>query len=83
MQFDEFYFLSTSICGKGKDDIGEFEINGRIDNGDVIFNKQYIGQHSVLYKGKYDGVSIVGEWSIGEENTGKFKIQRVKSEGKD
>ena len=45
MDLEEFYLLATSIGGKGKDIVGEFEINGRIENGNVVFNKQYLGEH--------------------------------------
>jgi len=41
MTFDEFYLVSTSIVGKGRDATGEFEINGRIDNGSVVFGRYY------------------------------------------
>lgn len=40
MHLAEFFLVSTTVCGKGTDDRGAFEINGRIDNGGkVMFSK--------------------------------------------
>lgn len=32
MEFDQFYIVGTSVSGKGKDDVGEFDILGRVEN---------------------------------------------------
>lgn len=42
MNLNDFYIISTSISGKGIDDIGSFELTGRIDNGNVLFSKSYL-----------------------------------------
>ena len=32
MNLEELFILSVTVCGKGVDDIGQFEINGKIQN---------------------------------------------------
>jgi hypothetical protein len=52
--------------------------DGRPD-GRVLLNKQYIGQHCVVYDGHYDGEgTIFGEWSIGEWYRGNFLLRMIR-----
>jgi len=46
-------YLNGKINAKGKDDQGEFEINGEFKNGYVTFDKHYFGKHIVYYIGKF------------------------------
>ena len=66
MIFDHMNIWNNQIQGRGRDEVGEFEINGDFrPNGQVNFIKQYIGQHNVHYEGQYDGVRIIsGQWKI-------------------
>ena len=55
------------IHGKGKDQVGQFVINGiylTTPTTDVQFVKQYLNMHNVLYSGKVNGKSITGRWEI-------------------
>ena len=60
------YFAAGRIDGAGRDMIGRFTFSGSYDNeGHVTLTKQYVGRHSVLYHGTYDGEgTIFGRWSI-------------------
>ncbi len=62
MTFDKFYIEEGIIKGKGTDDVGEFEIDGTCEAGNIRFDKQYIEQHLVVYTGKYDGQTLEGKW---------------------
>ena len=65
MQFDKFFIEGSIVKGKGTDMMGDFEINGTIDqNNEVTFDKQYIGKHNVIYKGTFDGRLMQGKWVI-------------------
>ena len=55
MSFDKFFVEDGIIKGMGVDTVGEFDIEGTVKNGEVYFDKQYRGQHNVIYKGTYDG----------------------------
>ena len=70
MIFNHLNIWNNRINGRGKDEVGEFEINGEFkSNGQVTFTKQYIGQHSVLYEGQYDGNRIIsGQWKVPSHN---------------
>ena len=39
------------------------------------FNKQYIGQHLVIYSGKMDGNVFAGKWTIPGNCSNKFQIK--------
>lgn len=43
MSFDKFYIENDLVKGMGTDTVGEFDIDGRITNGEVYFDKQYKG----------------------------------------
>jgi hypothetical protein len=55
------------LSGVGVDVIGPFRLDRRIDRGGKAeILKQYIGQHQVLYVGRYDGEgTFSGQWSVG------------------
>ena len=53
------------LRGKGTDDIGEFILQGYVEpNGTAHFEKQYLGQHTVLYEGVLQGERITGTWEL-------------------
>jgi hypothetical protein len=60
-------FAGGRVEGEGADVIGRFTFRGEYDaSGAVTLVKKYVGRHSVLYHGRYDGEgTILGEWSIG------------------
>lgn len=55
----------NQVTGTGSDNVGQFQINGTCDpQGNVIFTKQYVGQHAVAYSGKLIGGTISGNWTL-------------------
>lgn len=74
-------FGNGGICGQGRDIIGHFKFAGQMaPDGRVLLNKQYIGQHDVLYEGQYDGEgTIFGQWSIGPWHRGDFLLRMSRS----
>ena len=54
------------MTGEGSDDVGRFLIDGKYDTGshECHWTKQYIGRHSVFYKGFREGRGIWGTWEI-------------------
>jgi hypothetical protein len=65
------------LKGKGRDEVGEFELKGRLfKDGGVDFKKQYKGRHTVEYSGRMseEGGKITGEWSVAGM-TGGFVIE--------
>ena len=65
MNLDHMNIHRGVIKGKGVDVVGEFQINGEVrPNGDVFFNKQYIGAHLVQYEGKLTYKEITGRWVL-------------------
>jgi hypothetical protein len=81
MQDLSLQFEENEIRGQGRDIIGRFTFVGRMEpEGRVLINKQYIGQHAVLYQGQYDGEGTVfGQWSIGPWDRGNFLLQLRRS----
>ena len=75
-------FDNGKIHGQGRDIIGRFTFAGRMEpDGRVLLSKQYVGQHSVLYQGQYDGEgTILGQWSIGLWDRGDFLLQLRRSQ---
>jgi hypothetical protein len=73
-------FEGGVIEGEGRDIIGPFTFRGKYDNrGSVTLVKQYLGRHSVLYRGSYDGEgTIFGTWSIGEIWSGPFALSPIR-----
>ena len=76
MKFNNFQFnFGGGIFGSGSDQVGQFNINGSCaPNGEVNFKKQYVGKHTVDYKGKFNGTAIDGNWSV-SGLTGPFHIE--------
>ncbi len=76
----ELHFHLSDVEGHGHDIVGPFVIRGRYDDsGCVAFQKQYVGQHSVTYRGQYDGEgTIFGEWTIHDIHSGTFALRREK-----
>jgi hypothetical protein len=73
----ELHFGAGVIEGRGRDCIGAFTFHGTYDvDGSVTMTKQYLGRHSVLYQGSYDGEGTVfGRWSIGKLWSGPFALR--------
>lgn len=69
-------FENDRVSGHGVDVIGSFIFAGTYDaQGFMTLTKQYVGQHDVLYQGRYDGEgTILGFWSIGELYRGPFAL---------
>lgn len=69
-------FAGGKVQGSGIDLIGLFTFQGEYDDqGNVTLIKRYIGRHSVLYQGRFDGEgTIFGQWSIGTQWTGPFAL---------
>ena len=82
MKFEYFSLRKGRVAGQGDDEIGAFTMAGTYDeSGQVNFIKQYIGKHSVNYKGtlKCDstgGFRIEGEWNIGTSHD-KFYLENA------
>src|SRR4051812_48785127 len=72
----ELHFAEGQVRGSGRDVIGAFTFQGQYDQqGAIVMIKQYLGRHTVLYHGQYDGEgTIFGRWSIGEMGTGPFAL---------
>jgi hypothetical protein len=55
VEFTTVRIENNELTGQGRDAIGSFELNGRVDASaqpaTATFTKQYIGQHSVEYEG--------------------------------
>ena len=61
------------LQGKGKDEIGEFTLKGKVyKDGGLDFKKEYKGRHTVEYSGRLseDGKSITGDWNVPGSNGG-------------
>lgn len=61
-------FRGSSVTGIGVDGIGNFSIKGTVSKTDeVVFVKQYIGKHSVDYKGNLskNGREMSGMYNVG------------------
>lgn len=61
-------FADGLVRGDGVDGIGTFFVEGeyRVDSGEVRIGwiKTYEGAHSVLYLGRLEGGSILGDWIL-------------------
>jgi len=77
MRFDNFQIAADwSLWGGGADDFGEFVMYGTCDGTGVCeFTKEYIGAHSVIYNGQFDGKVIRGTWYIQGQNPEEFMIK--------
>jgi hypothetical protein len=69
-------FTSGSFRGDGRDSLGQFVIAGRyeLETGKVIFEKHYVGKHTILYKGWNEGNGIWGTWGVTASHKGGFHI---------
>jgi hypothetical protein len=72
-------FANGNMNGSGRDWVGAFNIDGgyNLDDGQCIFLKQYVGLHTVGYRGFNEGKGIWGTWEIaaaGMKFTGGFHI---------
>lgn len=65
-----------TVKGKGRDEIGEFKIKGKVHhNGGVDFKKEYKGRHTVVYMGTLtENRLIEGEWEVSGAR-GNFKLE--------
>ncbi|MGO4886067.1 MAG: hypothetical protein ACLP59_35365 [Bryobacteraceae bacterium] len=63
------------IRGEGVDDVAAFLIDGLFNGAtsEAIWNKTYIGMHTVQYAGIYSRRSICGDWTL-LGSTGGFWI---------
>jgi hypothetical protein len=54
------------LTGNGYDRVGSYTVDGTYDvgTGKCAWTKQYIGKHSVAYRGASDGRGIWGVWEI-------------------
>jgi hypothetical protein len=59
-------FKEGAISGEGADGIGLFLISGNYStsNGECSWTKQYIGRHSVNYRGFREAKGIWGTWNL-------------------
>ncbi len=70
------------IEGAGRDVIGRFTFRGVYaeSTGVVGIIKQYLGGHTVEYRGQYDGEgTIYGQWSIGDAWSGPFALSPLRN----
>ena len=69
-------FQNGVIEGEGTDYVGPWHINGTYSEDDSTCQwvKQYLGQHQVVYSGKWTEQGIMGNWTIGTMYTGQFHI---------
>ncbi len=57
-------FSNGRIFGQGTDIVGDFELDGSIDQEMIYLCKQYIGQHRIDYHGTSIGEgAYTGKWS--------------------
>ncbi|CAF4160890.1 unnamed protein product, partial [Rotaria sordida] len=86
----EFEFLGLEqgrVFGQGDDNIGAFTLAGQYKledgYGDINMHKQYVGKHSVIYRGKiyFEGMTCVieGHWEIGDMSD-RFVIHLILQE---
>jgi hypothetical protein len=77
MHFQNFQIdLNGNIWGHGSDNVGNFNISGRMNNnGSFKFVKQYYGQHAVTYQGRCQGAYLSGQWVIPGNCQGTFQIK--------
>jgi hypothetical protein len=74
--------LGDKIKGKGRDNVGDFKIKGKVhSDGGADFKKEYKGRHTVEYHGRLDasGTELKGEWNV-SGSTGTFLITKLKEE---
>ncbi len=74
-------FDHSRVVGSGTDMIAPFTLTGKLrPDGTVEIVKQYVGRHTVLYVGQYDGEGTFhGTWDI-EGYRGQWSIKVVAPE---
>lgn len=82
MKIDDMNIYQGAVTGKGRDDVGEFTISGKIDQSNSLsFTKQYIGQHAVEYNGTFTERQMSGKWSIASFGlSGDFQLTKAYNE---
>ncbi|MEO0897934.1 MAG: hypothetical protein AAFY71_16115 [Bacteroidota bacterium] len=73
----------NKISGSGFDVVGTFTFEGTLeDNNDVFMVKQYLGQHTVRYKGEYNGRDHMwGVWSLSwDQGPWEIRLTEASSE---
>jgi hypothetical protein len=77
MVFKKLKIKNNLIEGKGKDDIGRFEVHGMIEhNGTVKFKKEYKKKHTVEYVAHYNPAGqMAGQWHLSGQS-GTFYINQ-------
>lgn len=74
MEFKPLLVKDGVVQGHGSDAVGEFHIFGHHNEKKVKFIKQYIGKHSVEYKGHvHNGTKLTGKWEV-SGLTGDFEL---------
>ena len=60
----ELTFRRGTLQGEGRDWVGNFLFRGRyeVETGECWWTKQYIGKHSLFYRGYNEGKGIWGKW---------------------
>jgi len=79
MVIDEMYIGAGGVRGRGSDAVGAFVVQGYTNGDQVSFAKQYIGQHTVFYNGKWEGRTVVGRWQIPGNCDGTFRLQAMRA----
>eukprot|EP00808_Paulinella_micropora_P014537 g75808.t1 len=80
MSLSDLKLRGGKIEGQGSDEIGRFTVNGSYskDTKKFKFDKQYIGQHLVLYEGTISEQStqllMKGQWNIPPYSSGPFEL---------
>ena len=76
------HFTGDRVTGEGCDSVGPFVIDGRFSReaGDCWWMKNYVGAHSVWYRGFREGKGIWGTWEIPGDRQGGFQIWPVGEE---
>ena len=72
-------FSQNKMTGSGRDIVGAFVVDGTYQLGDglCVWTKQYIGKHTVSYRGFNEGKGIWGAWELidlGQTYKGGFHI---------
>ena len=62
----ELTFRDGKLSGEGRDFVGEFLVRGhyQLEDGNCSWIKQYIGAHSIGYRGFNEGQGIWGTWEL-------------------
>jgi len=65
-----------SVKGKGRDEVGEFTIKGKVHGDSTVdFKKEYKGRHTVTYMGRITVKNVIeGDWEVSGARGG-FKLE--------